>query len=86
MLWETVTEPPPNFNRRRDIPLDDADRGTPPSAAAMTDSSITRITGMFGVACVLLSWAQFPLWVIGGAPSVDTQKRPLIDTSKPAIS
>ena len=23
---------------------------------------------MFGVACVLLSWAQFPLWVIGGAP------------------
>ena len=34
----------------------------------MTDSSITRITGMFGVACVLLSWAQFPLWVIGGAP------------------
>jgi hypothetical protein len=34
----------------------------------MTDSSIARITGMFGVACVLLSWAQFPLWVIGGAP------------------
>jgi hypothetical protein len=30
----------------------------------MTDSSIARITGMFGVACVLLSWAQFPLWVI----------------------
>ena len=23
---------------------------------------------MFGVACVLLSWAQFPLWVIGGVP------------------
>ena len=36
--------------------------------ADMTDSSIARITGMFGVACVLLSWAQFPLWVIGGAP------------------
>ena len=35
----------------------------------MTDSSIARITGMFGVACVLLSWAQFPLWVIGGAPT-----------------
>lgn len=34
----------------------------------MTDSSIARITGKFGVACVLLSWAQFPLWVIGGAP------------------
>ncbi len=34
----------------------------------MTDSSIARVTGMFGVACVLLSWAQFPLWVIGGAP------------------
>ena len=34
----------------------------------MTDSSIARITGMFGVACVLLSWAQFPLWVIGGVP------------------
>ncbi len=34
----------------------------------MTDSSIARITGMFGVACVLLSWAQFPLWVLGGAP------------------
>lgn len=31
-------------------------------------SSIARITGMFGVACVLLSCAQFPLWVIGGAP------------------
>jgi hypothetical protein len=49
--------------------LDDAD----PSEAtvcrtAMSDSSIARITGMFGVACVLLSWAQFPLWVIGGAP------------------
>ena len=36
----------------------------------MTDSSIARITGMFGIACVLLSWAQFPLWVIGGAPPV----------------
>ena len=35
----------------------------------MTDSSIARITGMFGVACVLLSWAQFPLWVIGGVPT-----------------
>ena len=35
----------------------------------MTDSSIARTTGMFGVACVLLSWAQFPLWVIGGAPT-----------------
>jgi len=35
---------------------------------AITDSSIARITGTFGVACVLLSWAQFPLWVIGGAP------------------
>jgi hypothetical protein len=35
----------------------------------MTDSSIARITGMFGVACVLLSWAHFPLWVIGGAPT-----------------
>ena len=34
----------------------------------MTDSAIARITGMFGVSCVLLSWAQFPLWVIGGAP------------------
>jgi hypothetical protein len=28
---------------------------------AMTDSSIARMTGMFGVACVPLSWAQFPL-------------------------
>ena len=35
----------------------------------MTDSSIARITGRFGVACVVLSWAQFPLWVIGGAPT-----------------
>ena len=48
------------------------DEGPRPSQlaeiAAVTDSSIARITGMFGVACVLLSWAQFPLWVIGGAP------------------
>lgn len=49
--------------------LDDADPWDATLCrAAMTDSSIARITGMFGVACVLLSWAQFPLWVIGGAP------------------
>lgn len=35
----------------------------------MTDRSIARVTGLFGLACVALSWAQFPLWVIGGAPS-----------------
>lgn len=35
----------------------------------MTDRSIARATGVFGLACVVLSWAQFPLWVIGGAPS-----------------
>ena len=35
----------------------------------MTDRSIARVTGMCGLACVVLSWAQFPLWVIGGAPS-----------------
>ena len=33
----------------------------------MTDSSIARITGMFGVACVLL-YGLSSLWVIGGAP------------------
>jgi hypothetical protein len=49
--------------------LDDADPwDATVCRAAMTDSSIVRITGMFGVACVLLSWAQFPLWIIGGAP------------------
>jgi hypothetical protein len=34
----------------------------------MTDRSIARTTGVSGLACVVLTWAQFPLWVIGGAP------------------
>jgi hypothetical protein len=41
----------------------------------MTDSSIARITGRFGVVCVVLSWAQFPLWVIGGAPPFYDRER-----------
>jgi len=27
-------------------------------------------TGAFGLAVVVLTWAQFPLWLIGQAPSV----------------
>ncbi len=40
----------------------------------MTETSIARVTGLCGLACVVLTWAQFPLWVIGGAPSVYDQE------------
>ena len=36
----------------------------------MDDSSISRITGVCGLACVGLTWAQFPLWLVGSSPSV----------------
>jgi hypothetical protein len=36
----------------------------------MNDVRIARITGAFGLACVALTFGQFPLWTIGSAPSV----------------
>ena len=36
----------------------------------MTDTRIARVTGAFGLAVVCLSWAQFPLWLVGNPPSV----------------
>jgi hypothetical protein len=36
----------------------------------MTDSSIARTTGVCALACVALTWAQFPLWMIGSPASV----------------
>jgi hypothetical protein len=36
----------------------------------MDDVKIARVTGGFGVACVALSFGQFPLWLVGSAPSV----------------
>ena len=36
----------------------------------MTDFRMIHRTGMFGLAVVVLTWAQFPLWLIGAAPSV----------------
>ena len=36
----------------------------------MNDASIARITGACGLICVGLSWAQFPLWLVGSPPSV----------------
>jgi hypothetical protein len=32
--------------------------------------NIWRVTGFAGIACVVLSWAQFPLWMVGSPPSV----------------
>jgi hypothetical protein len=29
-----------------------------------------RVTGLAAIACVALSWAQFPLWMLGSPPSV----------------
>src|SRR4029077_14559902 len=34
----------------------------------MNDVRIARITGAFGLACVALTFGQFPLWTIGSAP------------------
>ena len=36
----------------------------------MTDSSIARTTGVCALAVVALTWAQFPLWMIGSPASV----------------
>lgn len=36
----------------------------------MTESSIARTTGICALACVVFSWAQFPLWMIGNPASV----------------
>jgi hypothetical protein len=36
----------------------------------MTDARIARIRGVFGLAVVCLTWAQFPLWLVGSPPSV----------------
>jgi hypothetical protein len=36
----------------------------------MNDTKIARITGVFGVACVALTFGQFPLWLVGSPPSV----------------
>jgi hypothetical protein len=35
----------------------------------MNDAKIARITGVFGITCVALTFGQFPLW-LGSAPSV----------------
>jgi hypothetical protein len=37
---------------------------------AMDDVKIARVTGGVGVACVALTFGQFPLWLIGSASSV----------------
>ncbi len=36
----------------------------------MNDRTIARITGAFGLACVGLTFGQFPLWLVGSPPSV----------------
>ena len=36
----------------------------------MTDTRVARVTGIGALACVALSWLQFPLWVIGDPPSM----------------
>jgi hypothetical protein len=36
----------------------------------MSDLRIARLTGTFGIACVALSFGQFPLWLVGNPPSV----------------
>lgn len=36
----------------------------------MTESSIARTTGICALACVVFSWAQFPLWMVGNPASV----------------
>jgi uncharacterized membrane protein YeaQ/YmgE (transglycosylase-associated protein family) len=36
----------------------------------MDDVKIARITGVAGLACVALTFVQFPLWLVGTSPSV----------------
>jgi len=36
----------------------------------MNDPTIARITGAFGLTCVVLTFGQFPLWLVGSPPSV----------------
>ena len=35
----------------------------------MSDHHIARLTGAGALACVVLSWLQFPLWMVGAPPS-----------------
>ena len=35
----------------------------------MTETRIARVAGIGALACVALSWLQFPLWVIGAPPA-----------------
>lgn len=35
----------------------------------MTDRGLARLTGLCGLAVVVFSWGQFPLWMIGDPPS-----------------
>lgn len=35
----------------------------------MNDLKVARITGLFGLACVGLTFSQFPLWLVGSPPS-----------------
>lgn len=36
----------------------------------MVERRVARVTGFAALACVALTWLQFPLWVIGGVPSM----------------
>ena len=36
----------------------------------MTETRVARVTGIGALACVALSWLQFPLWIIGAPPSM----------------
>jgi hypothetical protein len=37
---------------------------------AMNDVKVVRVTGVCGVACVALTFGQFPLCLVGSSPSV----------------
>lgn len=41
-----------------------------PSSARNGGPNVWRITGVAAIACVVFSWAQFPLWIIGQPPVV----------------
>lgn len=41
-----------------------------PRRTLMTETRVARVTGIGALACVALSWLQFPLWVIGEPPSM----------------
>lgn len=44
--------------------------GRQPRPMEQRTPNLWRVTGVSGIACVVLSWAQFPLWMIGEPPSV----------------